>query len=374
MLMSRSKLSAAIIGLAVPWLPVVPAMADYGLNLPPPVSPIGDEILSLHNLIMLICLIIFVVVFSFMFYSIYAHRKSKGHKAAQFSHSTRLEIVWSVIPFVILIGMAIPSTATLIRMEDTSQADVTVKITGYQWKWRYEYLDHGIAFNSNLSTPRDQIENRSAKGDNYLLEVDKPLVLPTGTKVRFLITANDVIHSWWVPELAVKKDGIPGFINEIWTLIKKPGIYRGQCTELCGKDHGFMPVVVDARSPEDFQAWLAANKQEAAADASAAMAEWSMDDLMAKGKEIYGACAACHGAQGEGVPNVFPPIAGSAVATGPVAQHLEVVMNGRDGTAMQAFKGQLSDTEIAAVVTYQRNSFGNSAGDAVQPADVKALR
>lgn len=374
MLMSRSKLSAAIIGLAVPWLPVVPAMADYGLNLPPPVSPIGDEILSLHNLIMLICLIIFVVVFSFMFYSIYAHRKSKGHKAAQFSHSTRLEIVWSVIPFVILIGMAIPSTATLIRMEDTSQADVTVKITGYQWKWRYEYLDHGIAFNSNLSTPRDQIENRSAKGDNYLLEVDKPLVLPTGTKVRFLITANDVIHSWWVPELAVKKDAIPGFINEIWTLIKKPGIYRGQCTELCGKDHGFMPVVVDARSPEDFQAWLAANKQEAAADASAAMAEWSMDDLMAKGKELYGACAACHGAQGEGVPNVFPPIAGSAVATGPVAQHLEVVMNGRDGTAMQAFKGQLSDTEIAAVVTYQRNSFGNSAGDAVQPADVKALR
>jgi cytochrome c oxidase subunit 2 len=372
--MSRSKLSAAIIGLAVPWLPVVPAMADYGLNLPPPVSPIGDEILSLHNLIMLICLIIFVVVFSFMFYSIYAHRKNKGHKAAQFSHSTRLEIVWSVIPFVILIGMAIPSTATLIRMEDTSQADVTVKITGYQWKWRYEYLDHGIAFNSNLSTPRDQIENRSAKGDNYLLEVDKPLVLPTGTKVRFLITANDVIHSWWVPELAVKKDGIPGFINESWTLIKKPGIYRGQCTELCGKDHGFMPVVVDARSPEDFQAWLAANKQEAAADASAAMAEWSMDDLMAKGKEIYGACAACHGAQGEGVPNVFPPIAGSAVATGPVAQHLEVVMNGRDGTAMQAFKGQLSDTEIAAVVTYQRNSFGNSAGDAVQPADVKALR
>ncbi len=374
MLMSRSKLSAAIIGLAVPWLPVVPAMADYGLNLPPPVSPIGDEILSLHNLIMLICLIIFVVVFSFMFYSIYAHRKSKGHKAAQFSHSTRLEIVWSVIPFVILVGMAIPSTATLIRMEDTSQADVTVKITGYQWKWRYEYLDHGIAFNSNLSTPRDQIENRSAKGDNYLLEVDRPLVLPTDTKVRFLITANDVIHSWWVPELAVKKDGIPGFINEIWTLIKKPGIYRGQCTELCGKDHGFMPVVVDARSPEDFQAWLAANKQEAAADASAAMAEWSMDDLMAKGKEIYGACAACHGAQGEGVPNVFPPIAGSAVATGPVAQHLEVVMNGRDGTAMQAFKGQLSDTEIAAVVTYQRNSFGNSAGDAVQPADVKALR
>jgi cytochrome c oxidase subunit 2 len=374
MLTSRSKLLAAVIGIAFPWSLMAPAMAAYDLNLPPPVSPIGEEILNLHNLIMLICLIIFVVVFSFMFYSIYAHRKSKGHKPAQFSHSTKLEIVWSVIPFLILVGMAIPSTATLIRMEDTSKADLTVKITGYQWKWRYEYMGHDVVFNSNMSTPRDQIENRSEKGENYLLEVDRPLVLPTDTKIRFLITADDVIHSWWVPELAVKKDAIPGFINEFWTLIQKPGIYRGQCTELCGKDHGFMPVVVDARSPEEFQAWLASNRKDMAAETQAAMAEWSMDDLMSKGKEVYAACAACHGPKGEGVPNVFPPIAGSTVATGPVDQHLELVMNGKAGTAMQAFKGQLSDTEIAAVVTYQRNAFGNSTGDAVQPADVKALR
>ena len=374
MLTSRSKLLAAVIGVAFPWSLIAPAMAAYDLNLPPPVSPIGEEILDLHNLIMLICLIIFVVVFSFMFYSIYAHRKSKGHKPAQFSHSTKLEIVWSVIPFLILVGMAIPSTATLIRMEDTSKAELTVKITGYQWKWRYEYMGQDVVFNSNMSTPRDQIENRSEKGENYLLEVDRPLVLPTDTKIRFLITADDVIHSWWVPELAVKKDAIPGFINEFWTLIQKPGIYRGQCTELCGKDHGFMPVVVDARSPEEFQAWLASNRKDMAAEAEAAMAEWSVEDLMSKGKEVYAACAACHGPKGEGVPNVFPPIAGSTVATGPVDQHLEVVMNGKAGTAMQAFKGQLSDTEIAAVVTYQRNAFGNSTGDAVQPADVKALR
>ena len=236
-----------------------PAAAEWGLNLPEPVTPIGDEILNLHNLIMLICAIIFVAVFSVMFYSLYAHRKSKGYKPAQFSHSTKAEIIWSVIPALILIGMAIPSTATLIHMEDTAEADLTVKITGFQWKWRYDYLDSGIHFYSNLSTPRAQILNEQEKGEHYLLEVDNELVLPVGKKVRFLITANDVIHSWWVPELAVKKDAIPGFINEVWTRIDHPGVYRGQCTELCGKDHGFMPVVVRAVTEQEFDAWVAEN-------------------------------------------------------------------------------------------------------------------
>ena len=237
-----------------------PAHAQrWGLNLPEPVSPIGHEILALHNWIMLICAIIFVVVFSVMFYSIYAHRKSKGHEASQFSHSTFAEILWTVVPVLILVGMAIPATATLINMEDTSEADLTVKITGYQWKWNYQYMDHGLSFYSNLATPREQIENKAEKSENYLLEVDKHLVLPINKKIRFLVTANDVIHSWWVPELAVKKDAIPGFINEVWTLIEKPGIYRGQCTELCGKDHGFMPVVVEAVTEEEFDAWIAKN-------------------------------------------------------------------------------------------------------------------
>ena len=235
------------------------AYAEWGLNLPTPVTPIGDGILTLHNWILLISTLIFVGVFSVMFYSIYAHRKSKGHKASQFSHSTFAEVTWTVIPTLILIGMAIPSTAMLIEMEDTSEAELTVKITGYQWKWRYDYLESGVYFYSNLSTDRNEILNNSEKGENYLLEVDREVVLPVGKKIRFLITANDVIHSWWVPQLAVKKDAIPGFINEVWTKIDEPGIYRGQCTELCGREHGFMPVVVRAVSEEEFEAWIAEN-------------------------------------------------------------------------------------------------------------------
>jgi len=241
------------------------AFAEFGLNLQHPVTPIGWEILNLHNLIMLICAIIFVGVFSVMFYSLYAHRKSKGHQAASFSHSTALEIVWSIIPFLILVGMAIPSTATLIRMEDTSKSDLTVKITGYQWKWGYEYIGHDVSFFSNLATPRTQIENKAPKGEHYLLEVDKPLVLPTDTKIRFLITSNDVIHAWWLPAFGVKKDAIPGYVNGVWTRIDKPGTYRGQCAELCGKDHGFMPIVVEAKSPDEFKKWLADQKKQVAA-------------------------------------------------------------------------------------------------------------
>ncbi len=350
------------------------AVAAWGLNLPTPVSPIGRDILELHNLILLICLIIFVVVFSFMFYSLYAHRKSKGYQAAQFSHSTTAEVVWTIIPFLILVGMAIPSTATLINMEDTSKADLTIKITGYQWKWRYEYLEHDVGFYSNLATPRAQIEGIEPKGANYLLEVDKPLVVPTNKKIRFLLTANDVIHSWWIPQFGAKKDAIPGYINEMWTLVEKPGTYRGQCTELCGKDHGFMPVVVEAKSPEQFEAWLASEKQGQAKDTADAAREWSKDELLAHGEKVYANCVACHGADGKGVPGAFPAITGSPVATGPVTAHVGLVMNGKSGTAMQAFMNQLSDLDIAAVVTYQRNALGNNTGDIVQPAQVNSVR
>jgi len=239
------------------------ASAEWGLNLPPPVSPVGADIYNLHNLIMLICAIIFVGVFSVMFYSIYAHRKSKGAKPAKFSHNTTVEIVWSAIPAIILIGMAIPSTATLIEMEDTEQADLTVKITGYQWLWEYEYLDHDVSFYSRMTTPSAQINNLEPKSENYLLEVDNPLVLPAGRKVRLMMTANDVIHSWWVPQFGVKKDAIPGFINETWVSVDEEGTYRGKCTELCGKDHGFMPVVVEVVSQEEFEQWLSARQAEA---------------------------------------------------------------------------------------------------------------
>lgn len=350
------------------------AVAEWGLNLPPPASPIAAEILDLHNLIMLICLIIFIVVFSFMFYSVYAHRKSKGFKAAQFHESTTVEIVWTIIPFLILVGMAIPSTATLIRMEDTTESELTVKITGYQWKWGYEYMGHGVSFYSNLATPADQILNRTPKGENYLLEVDKPLVVPTNQKVRFLVTASDVIHSWWVPKLGVKKDGIPGFINETWTLIEEPGVYRGQCTELCGKDHGFMPVVVEAKSPEEFDAWLEEQKKAQAAEAVPAAEVLAEDELLARGADVYQNCVACHGSEGKGLPGIYPALDGSAVVNGPVEEHLDVVLNGRPGTPMQPFKHQLSDADIAAVITYQRNSFGNETGDLVQPSQVQALR
>ncbi|MGA8262182.1 MAG: cytochrome c oxidase subunit II [Arenicellales bacterium] len=254
-LLAGLPLAAALL-----WTP--PAAADWALNLQKPVTPIATDILNLHNAILLICVIIFVGVFSVMFYSIYAHRKSKGHEASQFSHSSKLELVWSVIPALILIGMAVPSTATLIKMENTAHADMTVRITGYQWLWNYNYLGKNVSFYSRLSTPSAQIDNLEPKDPHYLLEVDHPLVLPINEKVRFLITGGDVIHSWWVPQLGVKKDAIPGYVNEAWALIEKEGTYRGQCAELCGKDHGFMPIVVKAVSKDEFAKWIASKQQE----------------------------------------------------------------------------------------------------------------
>ena len=361
------------------WLAAPAVFAEYGLNFPKPVTPVAHKILELHNMILLICVIIFVIVFGVMFYSIFAHRKSRGYKPAKFHDNATLEVVWTVIPFLILVSMAIPSTATLLEMSDTSKSDLTIKITGYQWKWKYDYPDQDVGFFSTLTTPRDQIENKAAKGEHYLLEVDNPIVVPVGKKVRFLVTANDVIHAWWVPQLGVKKDAIPGFINEFWIRADEAGTFRGQCAELCCKDHGFMPIVVSAVSQEDFTKWVAVQKGKAAAESVGSTKTWSKDELMEKGKKAYAAtCAACHGPEGKGIPGVFPAIEGSKVASGPVEEHIKTVLHGRAtgkfGAQMPAFAAQLSDADVAAIVTFERNALGNKAGDVVQPSQAKALR
>jgi cytochrome c oxidase subunit II len=350
------------------------AAADYRLNLQRPVTETARSILELHNLIFLICVIIFAIVLAFMVYSIVKHRKSKNYKPATFHDNVALEVTWTVVPFLILVAMAIPSTAVLLRMADTTESDMTVKVTGYQWKWKYDYEGQDVSFFSNLATTRDQIENRADKSETYLLEVDNHVVLPVGKKVRFLFTANDVIHAWWVPALGVKMDTIPGLINEAWTRIDEPGVYRGQCAELCGKDHGYMPIVVEAVSQEDFDKWVVAQKQKSQAAASDANKTWTRDELLARGKQVYAqACAACHGPNGEGV-GPFPKMTGSPIVNGPIGPHLNIVLRGKPGTAMQAFGPQLNDADIAAVVTFERNSLGNNKGDMLQPAQVKAAR
>ncbi len=342
------------------------------VNMAPGVTEVGKKIYDLHMIILGICTVIGIGVFGVMFYSMYAHRKSKGAVPATFHENTKIEIIWTVIPFFILVGMAWPATSTLLAIYDNEDADLDVLVTGYQWKWKYEYLNEdgeNVTFFSNLRTPQSEIRNSEPKGEHYLLEVDEPLVLPAGKKVRFLVTANDVIHSWWVPELAVKKDAIPGFINEAWTRTTEEGVYRGQCAELCGKDHGFMPIVVDVVNESEFNDWMA-SKQVEAAEIKKLMAQtFTMDELMERGKAVYERnCLACHGAAGEG--GVGKPIAGSPIATGELSQHLDISINGVPGTAMQAFGGQLNDVDMAAVVTYQRNAFGNNMGDMVQPIDV----
>jgi cytochrome c oxidase subunit 2 len=351
------------------------ALADYAYNLQVPASQVAQDVFALHNLIMLVCLGIFIVVFGAMFYSLIKHRKAAGHQAAHFHENTTVEIIWTVIPFVILVGMAYPAAKVVIDMKDTSNPDLTVKVTGYQWKWGYDYLNEGIGFYSNLSTPREQIQGTAEKGEHYLLEVDERMVVPVGKRVRLLVTANDVLHSWWVPALGAKQDAIPGFIRDTWFKADKIGTYRGQCVELCGKDHGFMPIVVEVVSEEDFAAWVEKKKgaaQSAAADNSKT---FEMTDLMARGEQVYQAnCAACHQADGMGMAGVFPAISGSKLANGPIADHIAVVLNGVPGTAMTSFAGMLSDADVAAVVTYQRNAWNNKMGDLAQPAEIAAAR
>lgn len=353
--------------------------AEQSLNMTQGVTEISGKVYHLHMLIFYICVAIALVVFGAMFYAIFKHRKSKGAVAAHFHESTKVEIIWTVIPILILVGMAIPASTTLIAMEDTTQSDLTIKVTGSQWKWHYSYFDEDVEFYSLLATSQKQIDGSEEKGVHYLLEVDQPLVLPINRKVRFLLTSDDVIHSWWVPDFAVKKDTIPGFINEAWTRIDKPGVYRGQCAELCGRAHGFMPIVVHAMTEQDYEQWLADKKvQVAAARAEAQQAlqsSMSLEDLMAMGEKIYlDRCSVCHQPTGLGVPGAFPAISGSPVATGPLDDHINIVVNGRSGTAMQAFANQLSEQELAAVITYQRNAWDNNTGDVVQASDINAFK
>ncbi|MBT8448899.1 MAG: cytochrome c oxidase subunit II [Gammaproteobacteria bacterium] len=386
--MALSKKLKALLCLLV-FLPVTSLLASE-YNMREGATEISQMAYDLHMLVIYVVTIIGILTFGVMFYSMWAHRRSNNPEPAKFSHSTSVEVIWTAIPLIILVALAFPATKTLLLMEDTeTDADMTVLITGSQWKWHYKYLDgdqKDIEFFSVLATPRSQIEDYDGQSvgreenANYLLEVDNPLVIPVGKKVRFLMTSDDVIHSWWVPDFAVKKDTIPGFINEAWTEVPEPGTFRGQCTELCGKDHGFMPIVVEAKTESDFAAWVSGQKDAIAEAQRAAMADnskvWTKDELMGIGEERYTAvCAACHQVTGAGMPPMFPALAGSPfTTTGPVEDHIDILLYGRAGTAMQAFGSQLTDAEIAAVVTYTRNAWGNDTGDIVQPADVAARK
>jgi len=354
------------------------ALADYALNLTEGVTPTSHRVYELHMAILYIVTAIGVVVFGVMGWSIFHHRKSKGAVAHQFHHSTMTEIIWTTVPILILVVIAVPATKTLIFMEHTGDAEMTIKVTGYQWKWKYDYLDEGISFFSALHQDSNEARQMDSGIDpntieNYLLDVDKPLVLPVETKIRILTTAADVIHAWWVPDLGWKRDAIPGFINDNWTYIEEPGVYRGQCAELCGKDHGYMPIVLNAVSKEEYAAWVEEQKAEQIEAASGSDREWSMDELMERGKAVYAAnCASCHLAEGQGVEGIFPALNGSAMVNGPASEHVNIVLNGKN--MMPVFKAQLNDVDIAAAVTYERNSWDNSTGDVIQPSVVKIAR
>jgi cytochrome c oxidase subunit 2 len=351
-------------------------------NLQPAGSALAADIHWLHEAVMVLCTAIFVGVFGFMFWACYAHRKSRGHAAAQFHENTTVEILWTVIPAVILVGIAWPTTRVLVAQKDTSNPDITIKVTGYQWKWGYDYVKgegEGINFISTLATPRDQIENKAPKGEHYLLEVDHELVVPVGRKIRVLTTAADVIHSWWVPAFGAKQDAIPGFIRDLWFRPEKTGTFRSQCVELCGKEHGFMPIVVKVVSQEEYGKWVGEQMKLIAAAADDPAKQYPLDELRKRGEQVYAKnCVACHQPTGKGMPPAFPPLDGSPVVTGPKQKQIDTVLHGvvKNGTptAMVAFGKQLNDTEIAAVITFTRNNWGNKTGEAIQPAEVKALR
>jgi len=347
------------------------------LNLAAPVTSIASQIYDLHFVMLGICAAIFVAVFGVMFYSVWAHRKSKGAQAADFHESTAVEIAWTVVPMIIVIVMAALATKTVLAMKDTSNADITIKATGYQWKWSYDYVKgegEGISFYSQLSTPKDQIEGKAEKGINYMLEVDNEVVVPVGKKIRVLATAQDVIHAWMIPAFGVKQDAIPGFVRDTWFKADKVGVYRGQCAELCGKEHGFMPIVVNVKSEADYSKWVEEQKKAMAAKADDPNKHWTAAELIARGEKVYAStCVACHQASGKGTPPAFPPLDGSKTVQGPKDNQVAVLLNGRQGTAMASFKS-LSDVELAAVITYTRNSWSNKTGDFVSPADIKAAK
>ncbi len=352
------------------------------LNLPPGVTEIANDIMWLHWMMLIICTVIFIGVFGVMFYSIVMHRKSRGAKASKFHEHVGVEVAWTVIPFLIVIAMALPATRTVVAMKDTSSADLTIKATGYQWKWSYEYLDGAakdVKFLSTLSTPRTQIMGTEPRSNTYLMEVDNELVVPVDRKVRIIVTSADVIHAWMVPDFGVKQDAIPGFLRDTWFRATKTGTYRGQCAELCGKDHAFMPIVVRVVTQEEFDAWAAEQKQALASAADDPTKEWTKDDLMARGEKVFAAnCVACHQANGKGMPPTFPPLDGDEkYVLAPKQGQIDTVLNGHPGTAMAAFRDQLNDVEIAAVITYTRNAWSNAGkgpDPVVQPADVTAQR
>ncbi len=356
------------------------ARAEYGLNMTEGVTPLSRNIYDLHMTIFYICCAIAVVVFGVMFWSIIRHRKSRGVVAAQFHHNTTAEVLWTAVPMLILILMAIPATKSLILIESTGDADMTIKITGYQWRWHYEYIEEEFGFFSSLA-PESNAARQLKSGidpneiENYLLEVDNPVVVPVGQKIRFMTTAADVIHSWWVPALGWKRDSIPGFINESWAIIEEEGTYRGQCAELCGRDHAFMPIVLKAVSEDEYYDWVG-EMMVLTMDAEAgADRDWTLDELLEKGEKVYSTfCVACHQVDGQGIPGAFKPLVGSPITTGPVEDHISTVMNGVPGTAMAAFGSQLTDVDLAAVITYERNAWGNKSGDVVQPSAITSIR
>ena len=372
----RDLAKAATATLLAPGTAVANGEAKFGFQTPQTI--VAHQIYDLHLIVLGIVVLIALGVFAVVSYAIVRHRRSVGHEAKQFDDNKAVQILWTAIPLLIVVGLAFPATRTVIAMKDTSNPDMTIKVTGYQWKWRYDYLGENVSFYSDLSTAREQIENKAPKGENYLLEVDNPMVVPVGKKVRILFTANDVIHSWWVPAFGVKQDAIPGFVRDSWFKVDTPGVYRGQCAELCGKEHGFMPIVVEAVPEEKYRTWLTGQQTKGKATivaASAAAAKtYALDELKTEGEKVYArSCAACHQANGQGLPGAFPAVAHGAITTGPIAGHIDIVLNGsKKNPAMAAWKGQLSDLEIAAVITYERNAFGNALGDVVQPSQIAA--
>ena len=353
---------------------MLPVKADwFALNMTRGVTEVSNEVFELHMLIFWICVAIGVAVFSVMFYSMWAHTKKKNPEPAKFHENHKLEIAWTIIPFLILIAMAVPASKTLVKIYDDEAGDINIQVTGYQWKWQYRYLEDDVSFFQNLSTDLDEIYNRVPKGENYLQEVDEAVVIPVGKKVRFLITANDVIHSWWMPAFAIKQDAIPGFVNTAWTIVDKPGTYRGKCTELCGKNHGFMPIVVRAVEQEEYDEWLNEKRQAAIRLAELTTKEWSTAELMERGETVYEVnCVACHQTEGQGIAGIFPALAGSEVALYEKDRHIEILMEGVSGAAMNSFD-YLSEVELAAVITYTRQAWGNAEsgdGEVVIPKDI----
>ena len=348
--------------------------AWYDINMTKGVTTVSNEVFDLHMLIFWVCVVIGIVVFGVMFYSMFAHSKKRNPNSATFHENTKLEIVWTIVPFLILVLMAIPASNTLMNIYKDVEGDINIQVVGYQWKWQYKYLEDDIDFFSNLKTDWDEIYNKTPKGEFYLQEVDEPVVIPVGKKIRFLITANDVIHSWWMPDFAIKQDAIPGFINTAWTVVDKPGTYRGKCTELCGKNHAFMPVVVRVVSDEDYKEWVSNKKAEAYRMAELTEKNWTVEELKTRGEGVYQKnCIACHQTNGQGIPGIFPPLAGSDVVLNNKSKNIEILMEGAQGTAMQSFANQLSEVDMAAVITYTRLAWGNADdgnGEIVVPKDI----